>query len=228
MKKENTYFYEMKPVLLNVLSFVLLFIMLLITYLIIFIFNLKFSFTNIDYIVILVLFIPYFIFHEILHSIGYVVNGAKFKNITYGMHLEKGILCCSCKEVINKKNIMWSLMYPFLFIGVLTYIIGIIFNIPTLILLSITNISGCTGDLIMFIDFYKFKDIKFFEYDNPLAFGIITNEDINNKKMYGLKRIEENNFEQTIDKKITISKTSIIFLVIYFILFLINLLGLFI
>ena len=46
--------------------------------------------------------------------------------------------------------------------------------------------------------------------------------------MYGLKRIEENNFKQTIDKKITISKTSIIFLVIYFILFLINLLGLFI
>ena len=226
--KEKKYFYEMKSLLLNILSLVLLLITGVITYLIIFIFNLNITFTKLDYILMLFLMIPYFCFHEVLHSIGYVVNGAKFKNITYGMHLEKGILCCSCKQVINKKNIMWSLMYPFLFIGILTYIIGIIFNIPILIILSVLNISGCTGDLIMFIDFYKFKNIKFFEYDNPLAFGIITNEDISNKKMYGLKRIEENNFKQTTNKKITISKQTIIYLVIYFIMCLINLLGLFI
>ena len=228
MKKETTYFYEMKSLQLNIISLILLAIMMLITYVIIHFLNLKLEFTDIDFVLTMFLFIPYISFHEILHSIGYIINGANFKNITYGMHLEKGIFCCSCKQEIDKKNIMWSLIYPFLFIGLLTYLLGIIFNIPYLIMLSILNISGCTGDLIMFIDFLLLKNIKFFEYDNPLAFGIITDEEINNKKMYGLKMIKESNFKQTFNKKISISKQTVTYLILYLIMCLINLLVLFI
>ncbi len=221
MNKENKYFYEMKPVILNTLSFLLLIIMIAITYLIIDLSNMSITMTNRDLNIMWLLIIPYFIFHEVLHSIGYTVNGADFKRITFGMHIEKGILCCSCKQEIKKKTIMWSLVYPFIFIGIVTYIIGLIINSPILILLSISNITGCIGDLVMFYDFMKIKDFRFFEYDNPLAFGIVTNEDMSKIKMFGLKRIEEKNFKQTIDKKISVSKTSIIVFSIYFIMCLI-------
>ena len=214
-KKENKYFYKMSGSLINGGSLALLAIMIILTFLIFKLTNFRFELDSIDYAWSYIFLIPYFIFHEILHSIGYVVNGADFKRITYGAHIEKGILCCSCKQEVNKKCIMWSLMYPFLFIGILTYILGIIFNNITLVILSILNISGCAGDLAMFFAFLKIKDFRFFEYDNPLAFGIVTSEDLSNRKFLGLVQYEENNFKQTVDKKVTVSKTSTVLFVVY-------------
>ena len=216
-QKEKKYFYEMDSVALNVISIVLLVIMLVITKII---YGLDISRTN--YNIGLILLIPYLLLHEILHSIGYVVNGAKFNRITYGIHLEKGILCCSCKQEVKKHTILWSLMYPFLFIGVITYIIGVIYKIDILVMLSIFNISGCSWDLIMFLNFLGLKNFKFFEYDNPLGFGIVTEENMENKKMFALKRIEEDNFKQTVSTKVSVSKTSIIVLILYFTLCLIS------
>lgn len=222
MKKENKYFYEMDSLRLNVLSYIIMIFLVLLSYVIIKTMNINFSISDFEYACTLLLLIPYFIFHEILHSIGYVVNGANFKNITYGIHLEKGILCCSCKQVIDKKTVLWSLIYPFIFIGVITYIIALIINSPILLILSIANISGCAGDLIMFFEFLKIKDFKFFEYDNPLAFGIVTTEDFSNKKMFALNKINEENFAQTIDKKVSVSKTSIIIILVYVIFCILN------
>ena len=222
MKKEKTYYYEMRSDYLNILSIIFMIVLAGLTCLIMKLTNMKISLTDLEMDLILILMIPYLMFHEILHSIGYVVNGAKFKNITYGIHLEKGILCCSCKQTIKKKTIMWSLIYPFLIIGVITYIIGFIIGNKVLIVLSALNLAGCSGDLIMFLDFLKLKNIKFFEYDNPLAFGLISNEDLKNKKMLGLKLIEENNTSQTIGNKLTVSKESILLLILYAIICLIN------
>ena len=222
MKKEKTFFYEMQEVYLNIFSFLLMLLLIILTFIVIHIFNIEFILDNHTVILILILLIPYFVFHEILHSLGYVINGAKFKNITYGIHLEKSILCCSCKQRVDKKNILWSLLYPFLFIGVLTYIIGLIFNLKVLTVLSIANLAGCSGDLIMFFAFLKIKDFEFFEYDNPLAFGIVTNENLENKRFPGLKMINEKKVKQTLDKKISISKTSIIFFIIYLIILLLD------
>ena len=83
---------------------------------------------------IVILMFPYFILHEIFHSIAYVLHGAKFKNITYGAYLEKGILCCLCKQNISKKNILISLLYPFFFLGIVTIIIGYIITYTTILL----------------------------------------------------------------------------------------------
>ena len=85
-----------------------------------------------------------------------------------------------------------------------------------LIMLSIANFTGCAGDLVMFYSFLKIKDFKFFEYDNPIAFGLTTTENLKVKKLPGLKLFEEKNFKQTIDKKLSISKTSIIYFIAYY------------
>ena len=210
--KKKYYLFEMKTGALNIVSLVLFFGLLLLTG------NLLQDQTIDlgDLMAKSLLFmIPYFVFHEILHSISYVLHGADFKNITYGAHLEKGILCCLCKQNVSKRNILTSLLYPFIFIGVITYIIGIVFNIPVLILLSIMNISGCSGDLSMFYSLSKLKNFEYSEYDDPTSFGLYTEEDLSNKKLPCLKFVGvKDDLERKDFKKVTISKTSIISFII--------------
>ena len=216
MNQEKKYYvYEMNGVTLQIISVIFLIIMLFITF---FFFN-EIIMTDKDFELIFLLIIPYLILHELLHSIAYVINGAKFKNITYGAHLEKGILCCLCKQNVSKRNILISLLFPFVIIGVITYIIGILINNSALIWLSILNISGCSADLIMFFDLLKLKDFEYSEYDNPMAFGLYTNKDLSKTKLFGLKYIgETKSLEKNNMKKISISKFSIITFIIFIIL----------
>ena len=205
----------MNGVTLQIISVIFLIIMLFIT----FYFSNEITMTDKDFELIFLLIIPYLILHELLHSIAYVINGAKFKNITYGAHLEKGILCCLCKQNVSKRNILISLLFPFVIIGVITYIIGILTNNTVLIWLSILNISGCSADLIMFFDLLKLKDFEYSEYDNPMAFGLYTSEDLSKTKLFGLKYIgETKSLEKNNMKKISISKFSIITFIIFIIL----------
>ncbi len=171
-----------------------------------------------------ILLLPYLIIHELFHSISYVIHGAKFKNVVYGAAVENGVLCCLCKQNINKKNILFSLLYPFFFIGVLTLIIGIIFNIPVLVILSLLNISGCSGDLLMFYHLSKLKDYEFSEFDDPTSFGLYTSNDFSKLKMFGLDYIgKEKELVRNDFRKIQVSKTSIVLIMIFYILFIINL-----
>ena len=215
--KEKYYLYEFKTSTLNIVSLLLLLFMVVITYFIM-------DDYRVDITLTLILVVPYFCFHEVLHSIAYLINGSNFKNITYGVHLEKGILCCLCKEDVSKKNILTSLLFPFIIIGVITYIIGIIINSGVLIVLSICNISGCAGDLVMFYDLVKLKNFKYAEYDNPMAFGIKTKDDMSKYKLFGLNYIGvKDNLEQNDLKKIRISKISIILLLVFVVALLLNL-----
>ena len=188
MKKEKKYYiFEMNAIILQVISVIILIVMLILTaYL-----SNTIIITNQDLKLIFLLIIPYLILHELLHGVAYVINGANFKNITYGAHLEKGILCCLCKQNVSKRNILISLLFPFIIIGVITYIIGILINNTVLIWLSILNISGCSADLIMFLDLLKLKDFEYSEYDNPMAFGLYTSKDLSKTKLFGLKYIGE-------------------------------------
>ena len=212
------YIFEMNGVILQVISIIILIVMLILTaYL-----SNTIIITNQDLKLIFLLIIPYLILHELLHSVAYVINGANFKNITYGAHLEKGILCCLCKQNVSKRNILISLLFPFIIIGVITYIIGILTNNTVLIWLSILNISGCSADLIMFFDLLKLKDFEYSEYDNPMAFGLYTNKDLSKTKLFGLKYIKQTNeLEKHNLKKVNISKTSIIIFIIFMVLILI-------
>lgn len=164
--------------------------------------------------------IPWLILHELLHSLAYVIHGAKFKNITYGMCLEKSILYCLCKQNISKKNILCSLLYPFFMIGIGTYILGILSGNVVFILLSILNISGCAGDLVMFFFILTKKNIEFSEFDNPVAFGIYTDENLEKRKSFGLRFIQKSEtLTRTNFKKICMSAPSIWILTILSLLF---------
>lgn len=220
MTDKKYYLYEMNLTLLNIISIILIIVMGIIT---LFLVDISKIVESNFFDLTLLLIIPYLLLHEVLHSISYVLHGASFKNVVYGAHLEKGVLCCLCKQNITKKNILISLIYPFFWIGVVTYIIGIMTNNMELIMLSIFNISGCSGDLIMFFAFLKLKNFEYSEYDNPTAFGLYTTEDFSNKKLFGLKYIGcEEELERKDLKKVSISKTSIIgflFIILFIIVY---------
>ena len=116
---KKAYTYKMKLVPANIVSIVIFILLAIITY------YLKIDFSiqgNLG--LLFIILILYLCLHEFLHGIGYIIGGAKRKNISYGICLEKGILYCMSYQEISKKNILISLQMPFVVIGVITYIIG--------------------------------------------------------------------------------------------------------
>jgi len=171
-----------------------------------------------------ILFFVYLIWmflHEALHGMGHILCGVKPKDLSYGAMLEKGILFCLVRREVSKKGILISLIFPFFFIGVVTYIIGLIISSPLLISLSILNIGGASMDLTMFLQFIRLgKDITYIEPGDGTSFYLMSDSNIN--KLYGLKKIEEGEyindmFADRENKIFDISKSSILVLSFFFI-----------
>ena len=216
---KKTYVYKMNLLTANILCILILILAGVVA--IYFKVNI-FQFNN--WFIVFLLMILYLMFHELLHGIGYFLGGTKRKYITYGIELEKGIFYAMAYSKLTKKNILISLQMPFMVIGVITYVVGIIFNIPLLVFLSIVNLSGAAMDLAMFIYFLRLpKDFTYSESGNPDEFVIISSEDLTKKKSIFLKLVEvkdykEKDFEFKNLKKIKVTKASIILLVLFLLL----------
>jgi hypothetical protein len=151
------------------------------------------------------------VLHEIIHGVSYILYGAKAKDIKYGVALEKGILYCKCGEYVDKTNICWSILNPFIYIGIVTLFLGFAFESVMLVALSIVNISGACADIAVWGFFVgRNKDMKFKEIKDSSTFILKTTEDLTNKKFFAVKLVEElekDNFKEN-DKIITITKGS--------------------
>lgn len=217
---KKAYTYTMKLIQGNILCIVIFILMVVLTCF----FKAEFFPQNINTFIIFILLIGYLWFHEVLHGIGFMLGGAKRKNIKYGICLEKGIFYCMACQELSKKNILLSLLMPFTVIGVITYIVGIIFNIPVLTFLSIANISGASMDLAMFFYILKLpKNITYSETGQPDQFVLISDIDLKKKKSLFLKVIEEKGYKvedyiYTNVKRLAITKTSIIIIVLFLLL----------
>lgn len=168
----------------------------------------------------------YLMLHEFFHGIGfYILRKVKHKSINYGIELEKGIFYCTCKEEISKLNILVSLMFPCFFLGFVTLVISFLINNQILSLLSIMNISGSIGDILMFIMIMKMpNDIKYIDLDLTTGFYLISKEKLPNKSLgFSLKEVKDYNGEvSSTNRKITITKISKIILSYIFVLFLLS------
>jgi len=229
-KDKKYYIFTLDMNFLNIFSFILFFFVIILTLIIdkkFLIDSINYTFSTEKLLITFILVFLYLILHELLHSIGYYLYGAKYKNIVYGIQLEKGIFYCLCKQNIKKKNILNSLMFPFFYIGIITYTISFIINNKYLLILSIFNISGCIGDIFTFLFMIKLdKDIEFSEFDNTTSFAIYTDKDISKENPLGLKYIStKNNIIRKDYQKIKISKWSYLILIL---IFFINIITLFI
>lgn len=241
-KTKKIYMFEYNLVFMNIISIIIMVLMGILT---IFLYQIgllketiNFYLENLgdkqqevadfSFFIFFIIMILWMVLHEFIHGTFYQIMGANKKNITYGAVFEKGIFYCRCSEFVNKATILVSVIAPFLIIGVITYIVGICINSLFLIILSIINITGCSGDLSMFIFFIKReKDIEFIELKDSATFCIKTSEDLSKKKFISVKLIKEIKEDDEIlkidnTKKITITKTSKIIIITFIVLLILS------
>lgn len=210
------YTYKMNMLFLNVFSVVLLVLMVFLTYLL----TGSLSFIEDIKLISIVCIILWVFLHEILHSIGFMSLGkVKWRNVVYGAELEKGIFYCMCKQEISKANIIISLLFPLILIGIVTYIIGLSINNDLLILLSVFNISGAVGDIAMLIDIIRMpKDIKYLDLDDTTSFTILSKKNLSKNKYISIldkSGIYNEKIKAKDYTKLKVSKYSKYFLIIF-------------
>lgn len=217
MKKQELKYYKYKLNLGvgNIFASIILILLLTLLY-----FTFDDYYFNLTYNKVLIM-IGYFILHEILHYIGYLINkNVKSKDLCLGMCLEKGVMYCRCTNEINRTSVMISLLTPFIVIGIITLIISYIYDMPFLAFLSVSNIAGSYFDILMFIQILKMpKDIKFAEYDECDSYYITSNKDLTNIKTKGISLVNTDRFNKIKlkskdNKRIEISTFSIIILIV--------------
>ena len=217
MKKQELkyYKYKIKLGVGNIFASIILILLLILLY-----FTFDNYYFNLTYNKVLIM-IGYFILHELLHYIGYLINkNVKNKDLCLGMCLEKGVMYCRCTNEISRTAVMISLLTPFTVTGIISLIISYIFDMPFLAFLSVSNIAGSYFDILMFIQMLKMpKDIKFAEYDECDAYYIISNKDLTNIKTKGISLVETDKYNKIKlkskdNKKIEISTFSIIIIII--------------
>ena len=234
-KKEHIYLFEYNFLNIQLFCLVLTVLFVLLTVGIYKVFNFDFipsiesvmeSLFDSKFVLFMVVMMLWLVLHEIIHGISYVLYGANFKNIKYGVVLEKGILYCKCGQYIDKKNILWSVINPFIYIGVVTLLLGFAFESLWLVALSLINISGACADILMFLFFVRRdKNMKFKEIKDSSTFILKTTEDLSNKKFFAVKlnqELTDDEFKEKY-KLITVSIFSKVFLIIMGILLVVSL-----
>ncbi len=74
----------------------------------------------------------------------------------------------------------------------------------------------------MYYHLSKLNDFEFSEYNDPMAFGLFSKNDLSNLKMFGLDYVgKKARLERNDLRKVVISKPSIILLVTFYVLMII-------
>lgn len=212
----KSYKFKMKLAPANFLCIIIYIFLFVISFLL----KIDFNFSSSNVLLVFALILIYFFIHELLHGIGYYLGGAKSCNIKYGIALEKGILYTLCRQEISKFGILLSLQMPFTVIGVITYIIGAIFNLPLLVLLSICNLGGAAMDMVMFIYILSIRNVRYTEADECDEFVLITDEDLTKRKniffeITEVKKYNKKDFKFADMKKFNITKKSITMIILF-------------
>ena len=214
---KRAYVFKMNLLPANIFSFAIFVILIAFTYFL----GIPLYPTDMNVALLFLLLILYLMLHELLHGLGYLIGGTKRENIIYGMALEKGILYAMANQELDKKNILISLQMPFVVIGVITYIIGAIISSPLLVTLSIVNLMGASMDLVMFFYILKLnKDTTYSESGEPDEFVLITTDNLEEKKSLFFrikenKKYKESDYVFEKQKRLRVSKESIIFLLAF-------------
>jgi len=220
------YKFELNMLIANIVSlllFIVGFCILILTY----------GYINNSVGLLLIEFVIYMIIHEIIHGLAFSLFCKNKGNVKYGAMLEKGVIYSMCQERISRKGALISLLAPTVVLTIIAFIIALIFRIDDLAILSIFNLSGAAGDLLMTYFLLRLpKDVQYIDYDNVIGFYLISKEDLSKYKSKIVKFVESGkDSDKLINKSIKpidISKPSwVIFVIFIIICILLNVLPLF-
>lgn len=156
-----------------------------------------------------------FILYEIVKLIIY-----GRKNSSFVFRLDKGDIYCRCINQIYKKRAMIALIVPFILLGVLPIIGGLVFKNIYVFLIGTINVMFNIRDVIMFIMILslKTKVIKYEDEKSKDKVVLELRKDFSNYKNILIKKITKLEEFLNDDSLLVISKWSV-FMVVLFIVF---------
>lgn len=94
------------------------------------------------YLVLLVL-------HEGVHAIGFLVAGAKPKDIHFGLIPKQMMAYCGCNAPLKIGGYRFALVLPFLLVGLIPWAVSVVYGNVYLVVLFSLLVAGAAGDLLM-------------------------------------------------------------------------------
>lgn len=106
--------------------------------------------------------------HECIHALAFLISGAPVNSIKFGAIPKKMMIYCTTNKPMSIWRYKFSLLSPFIILGLLPFVVSTILLKWEYVLLFSTMISGCAGDLMMFWAISKKKQAKLV-LDHPSA-----------------------------------------------------------
>lgn len=128
-----------------------------------------------DIVIIIVCFPMIMFLHELIHAISMVFMGAKKKNISFGVNIKEGLVYCHMDKPVKIWQYRFILITPFLFVGIVPYVLSILYlNTAYSVLFSI-SISMCCGDILMLLKTIPYKyDVLVLDNSKAPAFYVLS------------------------------------------------------
>jgi len=126
-------------------------------------------------LIIVLIFIPGIIFHELIHGIFFAMfSKNKFKSVKFGIMPKEKLFSpyCHCKEIIKVNHYKIAAIMPLIILGLIPAGISLIIGNFLLLWFGIIFISAGCGDLLMVMKMIKEKSDALI-YDLPDDAGFI-------------------------------------------------------
>ncbi len=130
-------------------------------------------------IVFIVVFLALIVVHELIHGLCWsIFTPHRFQDIEFGLMKPSMTPYCTCLVPLKKQQHIFGTAMPFLVLGLLPMIMGIVLKQPDLLFLGIMMADGAAGDLMVIsrILAYKSEAKEIVYMDHPTEAGCVVFE----------------------------------------------------
>jgi len=116
------------------------------------------SFDMKDFWIAYFLFIVFVVVHELIHGVTWAMFCEdRFKSISFGFIKEYLTPYCTCSQPMKKYQILIGSLMPTIILGFILGVVSILTSSQMLLIVSVLNILGGGGDLMVTFKLLKYK-----------------------------------------------------------------------
>ncbi len=132
----------------------------------------KHSFLDYFFVYLIAISLGYLVLipvHEGVHALSSIIFvKVSPKDIAFGMVKEQLMFYCHVDQPMTARLYRIVLIAPLIVVGIIPLIISTVWGSPFLVLLFSMCISGCAGDVVMFVETFKYDKSQLL-LDHPTA-----------------------------------------------------------
>jgi hypothetical protein len=125
-----------------------------------------------NFLLVVLFFIAGIFIHEMIHGVVAALSAdSGFQSVSFGFNKNTLTPYTHCNEIISMSAYRWILISPFLFTGLLPWIIAVAGSYPGMMAFSLLLTLGALGDIFMIIKTRKIKSSTRVK-DHPEKLGL--------------------------------------------------------